>query len=336
MGKFSSAPLVAAAFLMTFTAAPVWAGHGGPDVVRVTPLGSHTGEFCRNDRALLFEDPDGTTLLYDPGRSVSGGDDPRLPGSLDVILLSSVHSDHIGDRRIAAVDINDTVPDPDINCSNPDLSEDTRPESTVDSILTAFPSAKIWVGGEMSGFFGKRHPGQAQTLRPGGTRTKNGVKVSVIPAFHSNGLDRRFLSTDPLKSDLADEGLTAYAGPDHGYIIRFSNGLVVYLTGDTGQFGDMKHVVRDFYGPQLVVVHLGSTFGMGHEEGAWAINTLLNPKSVIVTHVNEEATSGGVVKSGSTTEKFLDLLNNKHEGIVPLSGVDRCFNGHGALVDCPE
>ncbi len=69
---------------------------------------------------------------------------------------------------------------------------------------------------------------------------------------------------------------------------------------------------------------------------AHRLTPLLNPKSVIVTHVNEEATSGGVVKSGSTTEKFLDLLNNKHEGIVPLSGVDRCFNGHGALVACPE
>lgn len=31
--------------------------------VMVTPLGSMKGEFCQLDRALIFEDPDGTRLL---------------------------------------------------------------------------------------------------------------------------------------------------------------------------------------------------------------------------------------------------------------------------------
>ena len=42
-------------------------------VVKITPLGSHAGEFCRNDRALLFEDPTGVRVLYDPGRTIAGG-----------------------------------------------------------------------------------------------------------------------------------------------------------------------------------------------------------------------------------------------------------------------
>ena len=33
------------------------------DVV-VTPLGSHDGEFCARDRAMLLQDPDGTRILY--------------------------------------------------------------------------------------------------------------------------------------------------------------------------------------------------------------------------------------------------------------------------------
>ncbi|WP_156498527.1 MULTISPECIES: hypothetical protein [unclassified Oleiphilus] len=33
------------------------------NTVKVTPLGSHDGEFCRLDRALIFEDPDGTRIL---------------------------------------------------------------------------------------------------------------------------------------------------------------------------------------------------------------------------------------------------------------------------------
>ena len=57
------------------TAAPAQAAE-----VKITSLGSHAGEFCRQDRALIFEDPDGTRLLYDPGRTVAGGSDPR-PGS---------------------------------------------------------------------------------------------------------------------------------------------------------------------------------------------------------------------------------------------------------------
>jgi hypothetical protein len=35
--------------------------------VKVTPLGSHDGEFCRLDRAMIFEDPDSTRILYDAG-----------------------------------------------------------------------------------------------------------------------------------------------------------------------------------------------------------------------------------------------------------------------------
>ncbi len=53
-------------------------------VVKITPLGSHDGEFCRYDRALILEDPDGTRLLYDAGRTVAGPDDPRL-GKIAVI-----------------------------------------------------------------------------------------------------------------------------------------------------------------------------------------------------------------------------------------------------------
>ena len=40
--------------------------------VKVTPLGGVDGEFCVLDRALIFEDPNGTRILYDPGRTVAG------------------------------------------------------------------------------------------------------------------------------------------------------------------------------------------------------------------------------------------------------------------------
>ena len=46
--------------------------------VKITPLGSHTGEFCDRDRATIFEDPTGVRILYDAGHSVTGGVHGRL------------------------------------------------------------------------------------------------------------------------------------------------------------------------------------------------------------------------------------------------------------------
>src|SRR5438067_12039655 len=82
--------------LLLVAAAPRPAAQGS-GLVKVTPLGSHTGELCRNDRAMLFEDPTGVRILYDPGRTVDETD-PRL-GDVHVMLLSHAHTDHIGDTR---------------------------------------------------------------------------------------------------------------------------------------------------------------------------------------------------------------------------------------------
>jgi len=45
--------------------------------VKITPIGLRTGDFCALDRALLFEDPTGVRILYDPGNSIAGPRDPR-------------------------------------------------------------------------------------------------------------------------------------------------------------------------------------------------------------------------------------------------------------------
>src|SRR4051812_6225768 len=60
--------------------------------VKITPIGSHPGELCANDRATLFEDPTGVRILYDVGQTVTGPDDPRL-GTVHAVLLSHIHGD---------------------------------------------------------------------------------------------------------------------------------------------------------------------------------------------------------------------------------------------------
>src|SRR5829696_7134189 len=69
--------------------------------VKITPIGSHPGELCANDRAMIFEDPTGVRFLYDPAHNVTGGDDPRL-GPIHLVLLSHMHADHVGDLKLRA------------------------------------------------------------------------------------------------------------------------------------------------------------------------------------------------------------------------------------------
>ena len=63
--------------------------------VKITPIGLRTGEFCALDRALLFEDPTGVRILYDPGNSTAGAGDSRL-GNVHAILVTHAHGDHLG------------------------------------------------------------------------------------------------------------------------------------------------------------------------------------------------------------------------------------------------
>src|SRR4051812_2695966 len=69
--------------------------------VKITPIGSHPGELCANDRAIIFEDPTGVRFLYDAGPTVTGGNDPRL-GTIHLVLLTHMHGDHVGDLKLKA------------------------------------------------------------------------------------------------------------------------------------------------------------------------------------------------------------------------------------------
>ncbi len=297
--------------------------------VKITALGTHDGEFCSRDRAFLFEDPNGTTLLFDVGRSVLGPSDARL-GKVDVVLLSSVHADHLGDRVPPALNAG--------TCAKPDISVSVTPNSNTAEIA-AGKNSKVVVGGHMRGFLKKKIAAaggsakQVDILRFGAKRTVGGVKIAIIPTVHANGVSPAFLD-DELADALKSNGLTAYTGPDNGYVITFTNGLVVYLSADTGHTSDMETIVRRYYKAELVIINMGDIFTMGPEEAAWAVNELIKPKAVIPAHANEEATVGGKLKPGSKTETFAKLVKSIPVHL-PLSGKTMEFDGNAkCLVGC--
>ncbi|NIA68647.1 MBL fold metallo-hydrolase [Pelagibius litoralis] len=272
---------------------------------------------------MVFEDPDGTRILYDAGRTVAGADDPRL-GDIDAVLVSHVHGDHLGDRRIPAPNAGD--------CGSSDFSVSTTPNSNSVDIAIA-KNAKMVLGSEMPRFFANKvkalggDPKSVQLVRFGASRKVGGVAITTVPAVHSNGLSGAFIEGE-LGEHLSTAGLTAYVGPPTGYVLSFSNGLVAYLSGDTGVTAEQDTVVRRQYGAKLVVMNIGDTFTTGPTEAAFVINELIQPAAVIPSHANEVATEDGKVVAGSRTEAFLGAV--KVPTHLPLSGRTMSFDADGS------
>jgi len=312
-------------FTVFFIAAFTISATAFAQAVKVTPLGSHDGEFCRFDRAMLFEDPNGTRVLYDAGRTVAGPGDPRL-GTIDIVLVSHMHGDHVGDRHIAKVNAGE--------CGKPDFSEVVVPNTNSVNIALQ-KKAVIVTGSEMPKFFASKlktlggDPKASQLVRFGASKEVGGVTITTVPAVHSNGIAGAMIGGE-LGHMLDASGLTAYAGPPTGYVLTFSNGLVAYLSGDTGITAEQETVVHEHYRAKLAVMNIGDTFTTSPKEAAYVVNELIRPASVIASHANEVATKDGKVIDGTRTQLFMK------ESIVPvylpLSGRTMEFDKSGNCV----
>ena len=329
----------------------VWAGATAAQAqtVKITPLGSHAGEYCATDRAMLFEDPTGVRILYDAGASVAGAGDPRL-GDVHVVLLSHAHGDHIGAAKLTGLNAG--------SCAKPDTAN-ALPATNTGEIIAAKNSA-IMTSNDMTAFLAKKVeiirvapvdnctetgltrdtvvPVQAPCragVQVGGKRTfktagqTQGVQVTTVFAVHSNNASRAMLS-EAGRSPLAPDDLTAYLGHANGYVLVFTNGLRVYLSGDTGIMSEMKTIIGDFYKPNLAIINLGATT-MPSEEAAYAVNVLLRPAAVIPSHSSEEATEGGKLRAGSRTADFVRLVKGRKVHLS-LSGRTMEFDGKAKCV----
>ena len=93
-------------------------------------------------------------------------------------------------------------------------------------------------------------------MQLGGKRTfktagqTQGVQITTVFAVHSNNASRAMLS-EAGRSPLASDDLTAYVGHANGNVLVFTNGLRIYLSGDTGIMSEMKTNVGHFYKPNV-------------------------------------------------------------------------------------
>jgi L-ascorbate metabolism protein UlaG (beta-lactamase superfamily) len=287
---------------------------------------------------------------------VNGSTDPRLPkpsdpsnpsGGVHVLLIDHPHVDHIGDNFFA-------------NCAGTVKLPFAFPSAGNAPEIAWKHNSVMPVGGEMGSFFTQKIKDVSGTAPPGcpttpkgadnllnvprsspcvltlrgGTVTvtlnnqAQGVKITTIPAFHSAGASPDEVdSLDSIPGPGVAPGLTGYAGSETGYILRFTNGLTVLWTGDSGLISDWA-TISEFYKPNLAVVHMDGLFTMGPDEAAFAVERLIRPTTVIPEHINQVSTAGGVVVPNLRLEAFINQL---HRGkiVVPLSGLPISCDGRG-------
>ncbi|MEQ1775508.1 MAG: MBL fold metallo-hydrolase [Burkholderiales bacterium] len=315
--------------------------------VKITPVGSHPGELCANDRAIIFEDPTGVRFLYDPAHNMTGGDDPRL-GTIHMVLLSHMHGDHVGDLKLKAPGAG--------TCAN---SERVPAPNSTTAEVVAEKNAAMVMTRAISGFVGNKVQGIRGGGKPigfcpqtGGATTvpvstvcasqtdlggifvakaagaAQGVEITIVYASHVNNAPPALLSEAQRALMKADGSILEY-GPATGFVVKFTNGLVAYLSGDTGIHSEMKTIVNDYHKASLAVLNLGANPGI-YVTGVHAVNELLKPASVLITHPNEPVTEGGKLRPISRTAALIKQF--KAPAHLAISERTMEFDGKGKCV----
>ena len=196
----------------------------------------------------------GKVIVIDPFLK----NNPRTPakykdlnalGKVDLILISHGHQDHITDL--------------------PELARlSGAPVLGMHELILNLVSLGLIDGGK------------AMPMNKGGMASPLGpsIKIHVVPADHSSGID-----LNALKPDMAKPVRWLEGGQAVGFVIEFENGFRIYHTGDTDVFSDMALIQR-FLKPDLALVEIGGYFGMDPERAAYAMRELVKPRIVIPMH----------------------------------------------------
>lgn len=336
------------AFAGTALALALAASPAAAQNVKITPLGSHDGELCALDRATIFEDPTGVRFLYDAGHTLTGGDDPRL-GTIHMVLLSHAHGDHIGDRKLKARGAGtcaalETLP-AGPNSMTAEVAAAKNAAIVMTNDMGIFVGTKIQKisGGKPISFCpqtagatvvpvatpcrSNTHLGASFIAKTAGAA--QGVEITIVYASHANTVPNSLLS-DAQRANFDPDGTGIILGPPTGFVVKFSNGLTAYLSGDTGIHTEMKSVVNEYHKANLALLNMGPSAGTV-TSNAYAMNELVRPASVILSHPNEAVTAGGKLRPDTRAAAFIKQL----KGVTPylaISGRTMEFDGAGKCV----
>ncbi|KAA9338336.1 metal-dependent hydrolase [Hymenobacter busanensis] len=110
---------------------------------------------------------------------------------------------------------------------------------------------------------------QFEPLNKGGAVEIQGVEITMTLAFHASHID-------------LPDGTAGHAHEGVGFILRFSDGAVIYAAGDTALFGDMR-LLAELYQPTVALLPIGGRYTMGPREAAHAAR-LLRVSHVVPFH----------------------------------------------------
>lgn len=121
---------------------------------------------------------------------------------------------------------------------------------------------------ELAAFIAQQGAESTTGMNIGGTVQLEDVAVTMVEARHSAGAQGK--------------NGTEYSGVAAGFVLTVAGGPVLYHSGDTAVFSDMK-LIRELYHPELVMLPIGGFYTMGPREAALAAQ-FLEPKAILPIH----------------------------------------------------
>ena len=138
-----------------------------------------------------------------------------------------------------------------------------------DLILSARDSGAPVVGiFELCDWLGRKGIQNTSPMNKGGSQTIAGLHVTMTDARHSSGF--------------VDNGQMVYMGEPAGYVLTLEDGRVIYYSGDTCLFGDMR-LIGEMYKPEIAFLPIGDRFTMDPAAAAKACE-FLDVRQVVPMH----------------------------------------------------
>lgn len=121
---------------------------------------------------------------------------------------------------------------------------------------------------ELANYVAKRGVEKTIGMNLGGAVQLQDVCATMVDARHSSGAE--------------DENGVHYVGVAAGFVLALEDGPVIYHSGDTSVFGDMR-LIGEIHKPEIALLSIGGHFTMGPRDAAIAVR-YLGAKTILPLH----------------------------------------------------